>query len=165
MTNSIQVDTKAVEISDEELLKLVEAFYDDLLVKHDAFSLSRHIWIAARDFYTGHSRTIVYKDGTWKSVEAKSAWEYENDPDYLVTIPGGDDRALGFAKIALKCLLDYQEMLQDISRSRVGYMGDHSVYCEITFRVDRTRGKLDFLNDLLESEFANELREAQGNGK
>ena len=31
--------------------------------------------------------TIVYRDGTWKSVLASQAWEYENDPDYLATIP------------------------------------------------------------------------------
>jgi hypothetical protein len=75
------------------------------------------------------------------------------------------DRALGFSKLALKCLLDYQELLQDISHSRVGYMGDHSVYCENTFRVDRTRGKLEFLKDLLKSEFASELKELQDNDK
>lgn len=36
---------------------------------------------------------IVYRDGTWKQVKAASAWEYENDPDYLVTIPAVADRS------------------------------------------------------------------------
>lgn len=31
-------------------------------------------------------KTIVYKDGSYKIVEDKSAWEYQNDPDYLTTI-------------------------------------------------------------------------------
>lgn len=43
---------------------------------------------------TESSVVIVYKDGTNKSVPAKSAWEYENDPDYLVTIGGINENAL-----------------------------------------------------------------------
>ena len=31
--------------------------------------------------------TIVYKDGTYNRVLKKSAWEYESDPNWLVTIP------------------------------------------------------------------------------
>jgi len=33
-------------------------------------------------------KIVVYKDGTYKVV--KASWEYENDPDYLVTIPLGN---------------------------------------------------------------------------
>ncbi len=29
---------------------------------------------------------IVWKDGTYKLVESKSAWEYQADEDYLTTI-------------------------------------------------------------------------------
>ena len=28
---------------------------------------------------------VVYKDGSWKKVE--QSWEYENDPNWLCTIP------------------------------------------------------------------------------
>lgn len=31
--------------------------------------------------------TVVYKDGSWITVDRKSAWEYENDPNFLTTIP------------------------------------------------------------------------------
>jgi hypothetical protein len=30
---------------------------------------------------------VVYRDGSWKTVLAIHAWEYEADPDWLVTIP------------------------------------------------------------------------------
>lgn len=30
---------------------------------------------------------IVWKDGSYKFVEFNSAWEFENDKDWLVTIP------------------------------------------------------------------------------
>lgn len=30
-------------------------------------------------------KIVVWKDGSWKVVE--HSWEYENDPDWLVTIP------------------------------------------------------------------------------
>lgn len=30
---------------------------------------------------------IVYKDGTWEEVDPVSGWEFENDPDWLVSIP------------------------------------------------------------------------------
>lgn len=35
-----------------------------------------------------HPKTlIVYKDGSYKFVEPVRAWEYENDSDWLATIP------------------------------------------------------------------------------
>lgn len=30
---------------------------------------------------------VVWRDGSWKEVETNSAWEYQNDADWLVTIP------------------------------------------------------------------------------
>jgi hypothetical protein len=30
---------------------------------------------------------IVYKDGSWKVVSEDQAWEFQNDPDWLVSIP------------------------------------------------------------------------------
>jgi len=32
-------------------------------------------------------KIIVWKDGTYKPVPDNASWEYENDPDWLVTIP------------------------------------------------------------------------------
>ena len=29
---------------------------------------------------------VVWKDGSFKFIEANSSWEYENDDDWLVTI-------------------------------------------------------------------------------
>ena len=29
---------------------------------------------------------VVWKDGSWKAINGPT-WEYENDPDWLVTIP------------------------------------------------------------------------------
>lgn len=36
---------------------------------------------------------IVYKDGTHKQVAKTEAWEYENDPDWLVTIQTAEPMA------------------------------------------------------------------------
>lgn len=30
---------------------------------------------------------VIYKNATYKIVESMSAWEFENDADYLMTIP------------------------------------------------------------------------------
>lgn len=30
---------------------------------------------------------IIYKNESWKVVDSKSAWEYENDPDWFMSIP------------------------------------------------------------------------------
>jgi len=35
---------------------------------------------------TRPTTTVVYKDGSYKSVSANSAWEYENDSGWLVSI-------------------------------------------------------------------------------
>ncbi len=41
-------------------------------------------------------KVVVYKDGTYKFVENGITWEYENDPDWLVTIelPANKDSQL-----------------------------------------------------------------------
>lgn len=37
---------------------------------------------------------VVWKNGTYKTVEKSSSWEYENDKDWLVTIPLSPDKGL-----------------------------------------------------------------------
>ena len=34
----------------------------------------------------GKMSIVVYRDGSWKTVKKNHAWEYQNDPDWLVTI-------------------------------------------------------------------------------
>jgi hypothetical protein len=44
------------------------------------------IWGGAKDISVTESKIMVYKDGSWKIVQSSSAWEFENDPDWLTSI-------------------------------------------------------------------------------
>ena len=37
-------------------------------------------------------KIVIWKDGTWKAVNGPT-WEYENDADWLVTVPLADAMA------------------------------------------------------------------------
>ncbi len=47
----------------------------------------REVFRRARGYVAPTDSIVVFKDGSWKEVPRGAAWEYENDADYLVTIP------------------------------------------------------------------------------
>ncbi len=75
------------------------------------------IWLAAKRFYQARSGyggcTIVYKNGTHKTVDKTQAWEYENDPDYLVTIPALSDEWM--------CVNSEDDLPEEVTKERDRY--------------------------------------------